>query len=59
MVSQPVGRHAVFHHAGGLACQVSTGSIVDFNTNYVRVGTQSIVVEAGPGASGAGVFNAE
>jgi hypothetical protein len=59
LTEQPIGRHAIFHHAGGKGCQVSTGDIVDFDTNYQQVGTQSIIVEAGSGASGAGVFNSE
>ena len=53
---QPVGPHAAFHYAGGLSLQISTGDIVESGKHF-NISTQSILLDAGPGASGAGLFD--
>ena len=53
---QPVGPHAAFHYAGGLSLQISTGDIVESGEHF-NISTQSILLDAGPGASGAGLFD--
>ena len=53
---QPAGQYFLAHHAGGLPLQISTGEIPDYSgVGFVL--EHHLLADAGPLASGAGVFN--
>lgn len=54
---QPCGGYYILHHAGGLPLQVSSGSMPDFGGGYYQL-KHFLLADAGPLASGAGVFDA-
>lgn len=55
-IEQAGGEYWIIHHAGGLPAQVSTGHIADLSGRYYQL-QQEIIVHAGDGASGAGIFS--
>lgn len=54
--AQLAGEYWALHHAGGLALQISTGQIADLGGRYYQE-QQEIIIHAGDGASGAGLFS--
>lgn len=55
---QPYGPHFIIHHAGGHPMQVSSGEFTDDGSDCCR-NYHHLIVDGGPIASGAGVWNGE
>jgi hypothetical protein len=55
---QPLGEYWVCHHAGGFPCMLSIGEFPDHGGHQFQY-EQELLIHAGSGASGAGIFSSK